>query len=83
MVVWAAREGQWIEAKRIDHRQFQELQVRIKGSEMGDVEVDNVVAEEELGILSQSIKLLQTAALGAPRHGFRVVGVGNVSSGSQ
>ena len=51
MVVGVAGEGQGVEAQGIHNRQFQDAQVRVEGLQMGDVEGNDVVAQQELAAL--------------------------------
>ena len=56
-VIRVARERQGVEPKRVDRRQFQQAQVWIRGSQMLQVEVDEVVPQHEVCAFGQVVEL--------------------------
>ena len=83
VVVWVTGEGQGVEAEGVYDGKFQDIQVGVEGLEVGYVEGDDVVAQEEQGVLRQPVEALQATAVGLPGHGQRVVDVGPVGGRSQ
>jgi hypothetical protein len=47
-VVWVARIGERVQAKRVDDRQLQNLKAVICGGQMGEVVIDDVVTDQEI-----------------------------------
>jgi len=54
-----AREGERIEAQRVDGRQLERAQARIDGGKVGQVEIDQVVAKHERGAFGHGVQSFQ------------------------
>ena len=71
VVIGIAGKGQGIEPERVHHRQVQQLEARVRGPQVGQVEIDQVVAQHEVRAVGQLVqpgqRLAQVAA--DPRDG--------------
>ena len=56
MVVGVAGERQRVEPEGVHGRKLEQPQVRVGGSQVGQVEVDQVVAQHETGAVSQIVQ---------------------------
>ena len=68
MVIGVPGEGEGIESERVDRRQPQEAQSRIGGLEVRQIEIDQVVAEQELCPIGKVVQLGQRRSQAAPIH---------------
>ena len=78
MVIRVARERQRIEPQRVHRRHLQQPQSRARGLQMGDVELDEIVAEQEARAIREIVKicqgLIEAAALAGEYNGSAAVG---------
>ena len=56
VVVRALGVSQWVEAQGVDHRQLQDLQITIVVLQMGEIMLDDIVAEQELSTLGDAVQ---------------------------
>ena len=84
VVIRVAGEGQGIEPERIHRRQMQEPQPGIRGLQMGQVESDQIVAQEEVRAIGKAVQAcqcsVQASACSADSQGL--TGIGAYSSDS-
>ena len=69
MVIRVAREGEGVEPERVDSRQSQQAQVGTSGLQMGKVELDQIVAKQEVRALGEVVQLSQRLFEAAARQG--------------
>ena len=78
MVIRVARERQRVEPQSVHRRHLQQPHPRARGSQMGEVELDEVVAEQEARAIGEIVKvgqsLLEAAALLRENDGSPAVG---------
>ena len=60
VVIGVARKGQGIEPERIHRRQPQQSETGIGGLQMGQVEIDDIVAQQKFYVARESVQLLQS-----------------------
>ena len=77
-VIRVARERQGVEPQRVHHRHLQQPQPGVGGAQMGDVELDEVVAEQESRTVGEIVEVGQRSIEGAAllREYDRSVSVG-------
>ena len=68
MVIRVAREGEGVEPERVDSRQSQQAQVGTSGLQMGKVELDQIVAKQEVSALGEAVQLSQRLFEAAARQ---------------
>ena len=59
VVIGMARKGEWAEAQRIHRRQPQQTQIRLRGRQVGQVEGDQVVPQNEGRPIGELVELQQ------------------------
>ena len=59
VVVGVGREGQRTEPKRVHHWQFEQAQVWRHRPQVGNVELDEIVAEQAVGASSELVELFE------------------------
>ena len=59
VVIGMAWKGEWAEAQRIHRRQPQQTQLRLRGSQVGQVEGDQVVPQNEGRLIGELVELEQ------------------------
>ena len=69
VVVGVARKGQGAQLQGIDRRQLQQAQVRLGGSQVRQVEGNEVVAEQEVSAVSQPVESGQCRGQGQAAAG--------------
>ena len=78
VVVGVSGEGERVQSERIHRRQLQEPQPGINGLQMGQVEGDQVVAQEEVSAVGQAVQScqcsVQASASSADSQGLTSIG---------
>ena len=59
MVVGIAGEGEWIEPEGVDRRKLKQSKVRVCGLQIGQIEVDDVVAQKEVRAVGEVVEIVQ------------------------
>ena len=59
MVIGIARKGEGVEPQRIHRRQLQQPETRLCCFQMGQIEIDQVVAEQKVRAISEFVELCQ------------------------
>ena len=75
MVIGVAREGQRTETQRVHRGQPEQPEVRVRGSQVGQVEGDEVVAEDKGRAFSEIVEPVERRAHIAPRMNQALAGV--------
>ena len=78
VVIGIAGEGQGVEPERVHRRQLQQTQGGIGGPQVGQVEIDQVVPQQEVGVIGQVVQPVQRRgeAVVRPRIDQGPVGIG-------
>jgi hypothetical protein len=69
MVIWVAGKSQWIEPECIYRGQLQQPQPGIRGLQMGQIEFDQIVAQEEFRAIRKIVQLGQCRVQTCARRG--------------
>ena len=83
VVVWVVGEGQGVEPEGVHRRQFQEVEARVQRGQVGQVEGDDVVSQEEPGPLGHIVQPGQAAGSAGLGCGEAELPVGVRPAGGQ